>query len=72
MVLKKYPTSFFAQLTKIVLEKVNSDLICQIFNIQKAPSKITISGVQQQLNSVSRRLIFEDISVRSCQKSSSN
>ena len=31
---KRYPTSFFAQLSKTVLESVNFDLICPIFSIQ--------------------------------------
>ena len=33
-VTKRYQTSLFAQLSKTLLEKVNFDLICPIFNIQ--------------------------------------
>ena len=63
----KYPTSLFAQLSKTLLENVNFNLKCPLFNIQKPPSKITRFGVhQQQQNSVSDRLIFEKTSVDSC------
>ena len=44
---ERYQTSLCAQLSKKILEKINifSDLICEIFNIQKPPSKITRYGV---------------------------
>ena len=38
---KRYQTGLFAQLSKILLENVNFELIYSIFIIQKPPSKIT-------------------------------
>ena len=43
---QRYQTSSYAQLLKMFLENVNYDLLCTIFNIPKAPSKITRYGVQ--------------------------
>ena len=41
---KGYQTGLFAQFLKILLENVNFDHICSIFNIQEPPSKITGLG----------------------------
>ena len=79
---KKYETNLFAQFSKTFFENLKFDIICPIFNIQQAPSKIIRYGVhlpkenvssyfvgyndvniqQQQLNLMSRRIIFEETS----------
>ena len=53
-VLERYQTRFCAQFFKSLFENVKLffDLICEIFNIQKAPSKISRYGVNLQRKNV--------------------